>query len=908
MTTVAAGTKLGPYDIVGALGVGGMGEVYRARDTKLGREVALKVLPAAFAGDAERMGRFQREAKVLASLNHPNIASIYGFEDSGSRHALVMELVEGPTLADRIKTGAIPLDEALPIAKQIAEGLEYAHERGIVHRDLKPANIKLTANDAVKILDFGLAKALEGDPGQVDISSSPTISRMATQAGIILGTAAYMSPEQAKGKAVDRRADIWAFGCVLFEMLAGRRPFDGETITDILAAVVMKEPDWTTLPATTPPGVVRLLRRCMTKDPRARLQSVGEARIAIRHIEDGGGEQEHNAAAILAPSAAPMWRRVRPWAAGVLLAFAVGAATGYFLHRSFVVQGLHVAITLPPGFHLDTYNASVAFSHDGQRLALAGQEQAGVQQIWIRSLDGDQLQPLAGTAGATYPFWSPDNRYLGFFADQKLKKIEIATGSVQTLCDAPNGRGGTWNQFGEIVFSPDYQDGLYEVSDSGGTPTQITRVTRGGVSHRLPHFLPDGHRVLFFSQGISARGASNNHAADEEGIYCLDLASRRAERVTREASEGRYALPDHLVFFRGSTLMAQGFDATTCRITGQPKLIAENVSFNPLRFTGEFAVSKSGMLVYQRAGAAAKSQLTLFDADGNKLGTVGEPEKFGDEVMLSPNDSEVATTITDSEGLTSLWIYDLRSGVGKRLTFGSKYAGAQGPAWSPDGKQLVFDVGGDEDTMFLQPADGSSSPRFLYKSAVGKDPNSWSPDGKFLAFDALLNKGVSIWLLPLGEQDPKPRPFISANGWALEGAFSPDGKWFAYCSNETGRYEIYVVSFPGPGGEFQVSSSGGLFPEWLKGGSELAFVDATGRLQVVNVHTSAQQFETSPPRTLFGGRSLPARPGMPNGEEGATPVYITRDGKRILLPVPTDLNFETPLALETDWMSQLRQK
>jgi serine/threonine protein kinase/Tol biopolymer transport system component len=899
--TLTAGTLVGPYEIVGALGSGGMGEVYRARDTKLGREVALKVLPEEFAADAERMARFEREAKVLASLNHPNIAAIHGFEESGDLRALVMELVEGQTLADLITRGPIPLDEALPIARQIAEGLEYAHERGIVHRDLKPANVKITPDGVVKILDFGLAKALEGDAVAKDPSSSPTMSRLATQAGIILGTAAYMAPEQAKGKVVDRRADIWAFGCVLYEMLTGKRPFDGDTVTDILAAVVKDEPDWTALPASTQPSILRLLRRCLTKDARERLQAIGEGRIAIQRIEKNETEPEGSGAARRAPVPAPLWRRILPWAAGFTLALALGMTAGYFLRKSPVSQDLHLAITLPPGFHLDTNNASMEFSPEGQRLVLAGAAPGGLQQLWIRSLIGDQLQPLAGTTGATYPFWSPDARYLGFFAEQKLKKIEIATGIVQTLCDAPNGRGATWNQFGQIVYSPDYQSGLYEVPASGGTPTQMTHVAAEIMSHRLPHFLPDGRRLLFFSQG-----KSNNNP--DAGIYCLDLASRQAERVAHEVGEGRFVPPDHLIFFRGRNLMAQGFDAKDCRVTGQPVLIAENVSFNPDRNTGEFAVSESGMLAYQRAGVAAKSQLTLFDADGNRLGVVGQPESFGDEVMLSPDDRKVATTITDSEGLTSLWVYDLASGVGKRLTIGSTYAGAGGPAWSPDGKQLAFDVVvSQEDTLFVQASDGSSSPRSLFKDNTAKQPNSWSPDGKSLAFDAQLNKGVSLWLLPL-EGNQKPRQIVSVAGWALQGAFSPDGNWLAYSSNETGRYEIYVVSFPGPGGKFQVSSGGGMYPEWLKGGSELAFVDAAGKLQVVDVHTTGRQFETGPPRTIFGGSALPVRPGKPVGEEGATPVYITRDGKRILLAVPTDLNSETPLALETNWLAGMKRK
>jgi serine/threonine protein kinase len=505
---LTSGTKLEPYEITGAIGAGGMGEVYRARDTRLGRDVALKVLPQAFARDAERVARFRREAQVLASLNHPNIAAIYGFEDSGGVHALVMELVEGPTLAERIAKGPIAVEEALPIAKQLCEALEYAHERGIVHRDLKPANIKLASNDAVKILDFGLAKALQGDAASGDISSSPTITRMATQAGIILGTAAYMSPEQAKGKSVDRRADIWAFGCVLFEMLTGKMAFSGETVTDTLAAVIRAEPDWFLLPADTPQAIRQLLRRCLKKDAKQRLQSVGDARIAVEEVLSGASPEAASVSAEGRESRLRnQWSRALPWAATALLTIVAALLAIGYLWRAPQPAPVIVSQILPPpnqSFALGGNSAGPpVLSPDGRKLAFAAMGSDGKQQLWVRSLDSSAAQPLAETDGAMYPFWSPDGGSLGFFADGKLKRIDASGGPPLTLCDAPNGRGGAWNASGTILFTPDLTATVYRVPAAGGTPTEVVKPSLNTGSNRWPQFLPDGKHFLFYDHSAT---------------------------------------------------------------------------------------------------------------------------------------------------------------------------------------------------------------------------------------------------------------------------------------------------------------------------------------------------------------------------------------------------------------------
>ena len=509
--TLAPGTRLGPYEIVAAIGAGGMGEVYRARDTKLGREVALKVLPEEFAADAERMARFEREAKVLASLNHPNIASIYGFEDSSGAgtparapfpvHALVMELVEGPTLAELITMGPLRVDDALPIAKQVCEGLEYAHDRGIVHRDLKPANVKVTPDGAVKLLDFGLAKALEGDAAAKDPSSSPTMSRLATQAGIILGTAAYMSPEQAKGKPVDRRADIWAFGCVLYEMLSGKKPFDGETVTDILAAVVRGEPDWSMLPAGTPASMRRLLQRCLKKDPKQRLQAIGDARIAMEDALSGAAPESGQFPTPAAITVrAPGWRRPLPWvlvAAFAALAIALGAA--YFGHKAEALRVLRFAVDPPESGEFGT---SLALSPDGTRLVFVATAN-GKQMLWLRPLDSLQAQPISGTEDADFPFWSPDGKSVGFFANGKLKRIDFNTGSVQVLCDVSAGnaaRGGSWGSGGTILFAPDVTAPLMKITATGVTLSSATplEACRQDKTDRCSPLLPDGRQFLIF--------------------------------------------------------------------------------------------------------------------------------------------------------------------------------------------------------------------------------------------------------------------------------------------------------------------------------------------------------------------------------------------------------------------------
>ncbi|MBI3694947.1 MAG: serine/threonine-protein kinase [Acidobacteria bacterium] len=538
---ISAGTRLGPYEIVASLGAGGMGEVYRARDARLGRDVALKVLPEVFAKDAERMARFEREAQVLASLNHPNIAALYGLEESGGVRALVMELVEGPTLAERIEDGPIPIDEALPIARQIAEALEAAHEKGIIHRDLKPSNVKVKADGAVKVLDFGLAKALEDDPASSDVRNSPTLSLAATRAGVILGTAAYMPPEQAKGKPVDRRADIWAFGVVLFEMLTGQQLFAGETAGDTLAAVIKDEPKWDRLPESTPPAIRKLLRRCLDRDPRRRLRDIGEARLVIEDVMAGAPAEEPSPRPRV--SASP--RLAVSWVvAGALLISTLVLAFLYFGETPPAERVMRYSVPAPEKASIHSF----AISPDGRYLAIAATAQ-GKRYLWVRALDALQPQLLPGTEEAANPFWSPDSRWIGFFAQGKLKKIAVSGGPAQTLCDAAAGRGGAWNRDGVILFAPSPTGPLFRVSAVGGVPVQVAKA-EGGGTHRNPVFLPDGRRFLYQVTGGTA---------DKAGVHVASLDGVAPRRVLADISNVAYAPPAA----RGANLLTCSWSAKT---------------------------------------------------------------------------------------------------------------------------------------------------------------------------------------------------------------------------------------------------------------------------------------------------------------------------------------------------------
>jgi eukaryotic-like serine/threonine-protein kinase len=886
---LTSGTRLGPYEILSAIGAGGMGEVYRARDSKLGRDVALKVLPDAFARDSERMARFQREAKVLASLNHPNIATIHGFEDSGATHALVMELVEGPTLADRIRSGPIPISEALPIAKQMCDALEYAHERGIVHRDLKPANVKMTNDDAVKVLDFGLAKALEGEASSIDIANSPTISQMATQAGVLLGTAAYMSPEQAKGKVVDRRADIWAFGCVLYEMLTGQMVFRGESVTDTLAAVIGAEPDWSQLPASTPIGVRVLLQRCLQKDPKQRLRDIGDARISLEEVLSGGTDASLAGAAGIF---APFWRRALLLSLGTLLLGAgiVSLAT-WILKPSPPPQPVtRTAITLPPGQQLAGLESgpAVALSPDGTHLAYVA-VQGGTQQVYLRAMDSLEAKPVPGTEGAVDPFFSPDGQWLGFFAGGNLKKISVSGGTALTIGSATQPGGASWGRQGMIAFAPSNVSPLEQVPDAGGTPQPLTRLDSRAASHRWPEFLPGGKAVLF------AAGSAANWSDAQVAVQSLGEGEWRI--LVKEGTQPRYASSGHLVYAQGGSLMAVPFDPQRLTATGAAVPAVEHVLQFSLSGAAQYSFSASGSLIYVPGGGqGVQSQLVWVSRDGSQK-PLAAPARAYSYPRLSPDGRRIAVTIEEQEAY--IWLYDLSRDMLARLTFQGSLNLTGG--WTPDGKRIAF-LSNEEGSgnIFWQLADGSGGPERLNTGEYVQVPASWSPDGRLLAFvEVNPATGRDIWVLRLG--DRKPQPFLRTPFNETAPRFSPDGRWLAYVSDESGSNEIYVQPYPGPSGKWQISTEGGTEPVWNRNGREL-FYRSGDRMMAVDIAAQAS-FVAGKPKVLFEGPYQPTPTTAPNYD-------VSHDGRRFLMLKLSEQAQAAPTQINVvlNWFEELKRR
>jgi serine/threonine protein kinase len=882
-----------------------MGEVYRARDEKLNRDVAIKVLPASFSQDADRLRRFEQEAQAAGTLNHPNILAVYDVGTHDGAPYVVSELLEGETLRERLSRPPIPQRKAVDYATQIARGLAAAHARNIVHRDLKPENIFIAGDGQVKILDFGLAKLIEPVGAGPMLTDLPT-RKLNTTPGVVMGTLGYMSPEQVDGKAVDYRSDIFSFGAVLYEMLAGRRAFpQRETLRETLHAIAAEDPPLLSeLVPHLSPSLEKLVERCLEKRPEDRFQSTRDLAFALEALS-GASTTSHpelsttpnldlsTSPAVAVPARARAqlaWQNVLPWMLVVLLA--AGLALMYVLRAPKTQSLVRSSISLPRGFSLDTNNSSLALSPDGRRLvfAAAGDDGKG-QQLWLRSMDSLTIQPVAGTIGATYPFWSPDCRHVGFFADQKLKKTEISSGLVQILCDAVEGRGASWSRQDIIVFAPQAFGSLFEVAAAGGTPVQVTSVESNDVTHRLPHFLPDGERLLFFS-GKTAAGEK------EKGIYSLDLKTKKVALVARESSEGIYVEPGYLVFVRNGNLMAQSFDDRGLRLTGQAVPIAEHVFYNPDRFTGAYALSDTGLFVFDGGSGVAKSQLTWFEVGGTKLGTVGEPAAFV-SISISPDGRRALATI-QGNAPQSLWMYDLSRGSASRFTTGSE--GFSTPAWSPDGRLVVYT--GQNRYLYLQASDAISEAQKLQTGQISTAPSSWSPDGRMIVFASQTSQGGDLWIQSL-EGDKKSYPFLVTPANEIEGTISPDGRWIAFASDETGRYELYVTSFPSPGGKRQISSDGADTPQWLNAGRELAYINAQRKLVVVDVKARGQEFEIGQSQVLFAGKPLPGRPSGP--DDWAVPVYLTSDGKRILLPVPMETDSSPPLTLVTNWTTALKK-
>jgi Tol biopolymer transport system component len=853
MMALAAGTKFGSYEITSAIGAGGMGEVYQAHDTKLGRDVAIKILPEAFAHDPERLSRFQREAKMLASLNHPNIAAIYGLEDGGGRNCLVMELVSGETLAERVKAGPLPIEEAQKIAIQIAEALEAAHEKGIIHRDLKPANVKVTLEGKVKVLDFGLAKAFAGDGVNEDPSNSPTLSMAATMHGVILGTAAYMSPEQARGKAVDKRTDIWAFGCVLYELLTGKQAFTGEDITEILAAVVKSEPDWTALPAALPGKGRDLLRHCLQKDKRLRLRDAGDAQIEI---------QEALTAPVTAePVVAQRRNRERlAWvaAAGTLALIAVALTIIFLLRAPKPPQQVRpIRLSSEIGADASLYignGTSAILSPDGTRLALIASGADQKRRIYLRSLDQLVATSLSGTEDADGPFFSPDGQWLGFFADGKLKKISVQGGAAVALCEAPNARGGSWGDDGTIVFTPDNRVALSKVSSAEGGPQPLTILDTqaGEVTQRWPQVLPGSKAVLF---------TSSTHGNDYEDadIFAYSIASGRRKTVQRGGFHARYLPSGHLVYMHEGTLFAVPFDLKRLEVTGQPAPIVEGV-VTTASGGAEFSVSDTGNLVYV-AGRGGFQNVSIYwmDREGKFTALRETPGGYSNPAF-SPDGKRLALDINDGKR-RDIWVYEWERDALTRLTFAGESNGY--PVWTPDGQRIVYssqEKGGMFNLWWIR-ADGGGNAQRLAESKSTQAARSWRPDGKVLAF-AQANPGtnLNIMTLPIegdeksGWKPGEPKPFGNSTFNERLPAFSPDGRWLAYNSNESGSYEVYVRPFPGPGGKWQISTGGGLYPLWSRDGKEFFYRTEDSKIMVVTYTASGDSFQADKPQLWSPGQ------------------------------------------------------
>jgi Tol biopolymer transport system component len=879
------GRRFGTYLVQERIGAGGMGEVYRARDTKLARDIAIKILPSAFTDDPDRLARFAREARMLAALNHPNIATIHGFEESDGVHAIVMELVEGDTLAERIarSRGPIPVDEALAIARQIADALEAAHEKGIVHRDLKPANIKITPTGVVKALDFGLAKV---DVGDAAASQAPTVTMGGTHKGLILGTVAYMSPEQARGLPVDKRTDVWAFGCVLYEMLTGQAAFARKTISDTIAAILDREPEWTALPAATTPTVRRLLRRCLEKDSRRRLRDIGDARLEIEDPIDSAVE-------VFGPGRADGGTREREgppvvWIAlaGLIAAGLAGVGVATFVSsRDGASASTAVSLSVLParGTIFPATGAWPVVSPDGRHVAFVAAAIGGEQRLWLRQLDSLEARPLSGTEGAIRPFWSPDSRSIGFFANGHISRVDIETGAARVLGDAPysGGLAGSWGD-GVIVFN--IARGIHRISPSGGEPLVVIRKS-DDANVLTPSFLPDGRRFLYQAQSKQEGFQTCIASLDSDETSCVESVDPPAV----------YAAPGYLLFVRDGALLAQPFDAERLQASGEPLRvrdvqIAVNQRYEPPFFSG----SRNGVLVFH-AGTSG-NQLVWHDRSGTRLGPALGP---GGRPALSQDRSLLAVQRRDGQRNTAdLWIYDLRAGTDFRFTFDP--ADESWPTFSPNGQVVLFSFtagGPGPARLFQKRASGDAREEPLVPDVRGINPH-WSSDGRFILFQRPggVQNSIDLFAVRLGTSDA-PIPIAQTEHGEREGRFSPDVRWIAYDSTETGRREVWIQPFPPTGARWQISRSGGVSPQWRADGKELFYAAGDGRMMAVPIEAGGAIRAGSPTplfQTIFSG--------------GVYANYaVANDGQRFLVSVPPALEDAAPITVVLNWPAQLAE-
>ena len=892
--SLGVGARLGHYTVTAKLGEGGMGEVWEATDTTLNRQVALKILPEAFAADPDRLARFQREAQVLASLNHPGIAAIYGIEEAEGTRALVLELVEGPTLADRIAHGPIPLDEALPIAKQIAEALEAAHEAGVIHRDLKPANVKVRADGTVKVLDFGLAKALEGDAGG-DPSQSPTLTAAATKMGVIMGTAAYMSPEQASGETADTRSDVWSFGVVLFETLTGQRLFTGKTVSHVLAKVLERDLDFTALPTSTPAPLRRLLRRCLERERKRRLRDVGDA---LSHLEEAATTPagDPSVAAAAAPVVqAPGWRRAMPWVAGIVVASVVTGLAVWSVTRPTPPGPRPLArfvVTTPLDGPLNRTNTypDVAISPDGTRIVyLSGG--TGTRNLYVRQVDQLDATLLRGTEPGQHPFFSPDGEWVGFqdTAINALKKVSVLGGPPVTILDL--GRrlfGASWGPDDTIVFATG-GEGLLRVPAVGGEPEALTTVDpeQTETAHLWPEFLPNGKAVLFTAWSGSDESSR---------IAMVSLETKEVTYLLPGGSHPRYAPTGHIVYAVGGSLRAVGFDAERLELTSNnPVPVLENVD-TKASGAANFGFSSDGALVYVTGtGSAPVRTLVWVDRDGREE-PINAPPRTYVRPRLSPDGTRVAVDIFDQE--QDIWVWDFARQTFTRLTFDPAPDGY--PVWTPDGQRLIFaSLREGAWNLYWRAADGTGAAERLTEDQNDLAPYAVSPDGTRLVL-GLGGNLADVGMLSL-EGDHRVEPLLATTFVEGNADISPDGRWIAYDSDETGRGEVYVRPFPDvEGGRWQISTAGGREPIWARSGRELFYYTPGGVMSVPL---------QSGPSLTFGNASVVVEGGYVSGPPGRQ-YDASPDGERFLMIKAggDETSTSGQIIVVQNWLDELAQR
>ena len=847
--TFAPGTRLGPYEILTPLGAGGMGEVYRARDTRLERTVAIKVLPQHLSASADLRERFEREAKTISRISHPHICALYDVNREGETEYLVMELLEGETLSARLERGALPLEQALRHAVEIADALDFAHRQGIVHRDLKPANVMLT-RFGVKLLDFGLAKVFRPEGPVKSVTSAPTAVNV-TREGTFVGTWPYMAPEQLEGREADARTDIFAFGAVLYEMATGRAAFSGESQASLIGAILHTEPPPVSMvQPMAPPAVDRVVKTCLSKDPDDRFQTAHDLRLQLQWIAEGDSQAGMPASVV----ARRRSRERLAWAAAAAAALAALALALLAPARPREALRTVQASIPPPDKSSFVYDLGpMALSPDGRRLAFLAPTAERKNLLWVRPLNGMAAQPLAGTEGAAYPFWSPDSRFLGFFAGGKLKKIDASGGPPQVLCDTQEGRGGTWNRDGVILFSPSSRDAILRIPSAGGAPAPATKIdlSKREFSHRFPFFLPDGRHFLYLARAV---GTGPNEGRE---VFIGSLDSRERRSLLRVNSNVVFApsapgaASGHLLFSHERTLLAQPFDAKRLRLSGEAFPVGEQVQYFRSFGFGVFTASDNGVLAYQAGVVGGVSQLAWLDRAGKPLDVLGPPADYL-RPRISRDGRRVAVDIRDPQtGQADVWIYDLARRVSTRFTF--EPSDSVFPIWSPDDSRIVFESNrkGSDDLYQKVSSGTGNEEEFLVQEGNLEIPTDWSTDGRFVAYNGIDNRKKAGWDLGFySVAEKKASLFLATPVNEANGRFSPDGRWLAYASDESGKYEVYVRPFPGPGGKWQISAAGGGQPVWNRNGKELFYVSADNKLMAVDVKADSG-FEASTPRALF---------------------------------------------------------